>query len=53
MVFSTPLSRCEGFENNTCGNVYDNYSLPKEMLKGNRTVIMNRANPYELLLTPV
>lgn len=55
--FSAPhcwvLSRCEGFENNTCGNVYDNYSLPKEMLKGNRTVIMNRANLYELALTPL
>lgn len=55
--FSAPhcwvLSRCEGFENNTCGNVYDNYSLPKEMVKGNRTVIMNRANLYELALTPV
>lgn len=55
--FSAPhcwvLSRCEGFENTTCGNVYDNYFLPKQMLKRNRAAIMNRPNLYELLLTPV
>lgn len=42
------LSRCEGFENNTCGNVYDNYSLPKEMLKGNRAAIIIRLTSTNL-----